>query len=69
MAAITISSADSASGAQKSFRARMEAQREEIENYRLAVLRDEGRKLDMEQAAIEWIERFAERFDSQAQSP
>ena len=69
LAAIKISNAEGEPGSQQAFRARMDAQREQIENYRLAVLRDEGRQLDMEQAAIEWIERFAERFASEAQVP
>ena len=67
MVAIKISHAEDALGAQRAFRARMDAQCEEIENYRLAVLRDEGRQLNMEQAAIEWIERFAESFASKAE--
>jgi hypothetical protein len=68
LAAIKISIAEDALGAQRAFRARMDAQCEEIENYRLAVLRDEGRQLNMEQAAKEWIERFAEHFASEAQA-
>ena len=33
-----------------------------IEDYRLQVQREEGRELDSEQAAEEWIARFAEHF-------
>ncbi|MCG6966841.1 MAG: PilZ domain-containing protein [Chromatiaceae bacterium] len=33
-----------------------------IEEYRLQVAREEGRRLSSEQAAEEWIERFADQF-------
>lgn len=35
-----------------------------IENYRQEVLRKEGRQLDGEAAAREWIDRFAASFPS-----
>ncbi|MFV8819351.1 hypothetical protein [Haliea sp. E17] len=44
------------------FLARMRAQCEQIEAYRLNVLRREGRKLTLDQAAREWIERYAQDF-------
>jgi hypothetical protein len=47
---------------QDAFQARMEAQCEEIERYRLLVLREEGRELSLEQAALEWIEGYADTF-------
>ncbi len=46
------------------FLARMQAQCEQIEAYRLDVLRREGRKLTLDQAAREWIERYARDFSS-----
>ncbi|MBL8395905.1 MAG: hypothetical protein JNK99_14360 [Candidatus Accumulibacter sp.] len=44
------------------FAARMVAQLRLIERYRTAVLRREGRRLDSETAALEWITRYAARF-------
>ena len=40
----------------------MDAQCEEIEKYRSAVFRDERRQLSLEQAAKEWIEKYAQYF-------
>lgn len=40
----------------------MSAQCEAIEQYHRHVLRDEGRQLSLEEAAREWIDRFAETF-------
>lgn len=48
---------------QDAFRARMEAQCIQIERYRLAVLRNEGRQLSRDEAGLEWVERYAETFD------
>lgn len=45
------------------FRLRMERQCSEIRAYRKSVLRDSGRRLSLDEAALEWIERFAENFD------
>ena len=45
------------------FLQRMEAQCNEIRRYRQDVLRSEGRQLSQDQAALEWIERYAEVFD------
>ena len=44
------------------FLQRMEAQCNEIRRYRQKVLRSEGRQLSQDQAALEWIERYAEVF-------
>jgi len=44
------------------FRERMECQCQEIAQYRLAALREGGRELSMEEAALEWIERHAADF-------
>ncbi len=46
----------------EAFRARMESQCYEIEQYRLQVMRDTGREMTLDGAAIEWIERFAATF-------
>lgn len=44
------------------FRARMVEQVCHIENYRAEVLRNEGRYLAAEEAAIEWISKYAADF-------
>lgn len=44
------------------FLARMQAQCEEIEAYRMSVKRRENRSLSMDQAAREWIDRYAHTF-------
>jgi len=41
---------------------RMEAQCDRIRRYRAEVIRQEGRKLSYDEAALEWIERYAEVF-------
>ena len=46
------------------FAARMLAQVTLIERYRASVLRREGRRLDSDSAALEWIARYAEHFPS-----
>ena len=46
------------------FLARMQAQCEAIEAYRLDIMRCEHRTLSLDQAAREWIERFAKDFAS-----
>jgi hypothetical protein len=46
------------------FAARMVAQVRLIERYRDEVLRREGRLLDGDSAALEWITRYAARFPS-----
>lgn len=46
----------------ESFRARMRAQCEEIEAYRQRVMHTESRILSPDQAAQEWISRYAGSF-------
>lgn len=46
------------------FSARMKAQCEEIEAYRLHVMHSERRTLTLEQAAQEWIARYAKSFST-----
>lgn len=48
--------------AEDAYLARMVEQLCYIEDYRRSVLRREGRELDGEQAAAEWIERYAAQF-------
>jgi hypothetical protein len=48
---------------QEAFRLRMESQCTRIKSYRIAVLRDSGRALSPDEAAREWIERYAASFD------
>ena len=47
---------------QDRFSARMVEQLCYIEDYRQQVAREEGRRLTSEEAATEWIERYAEHF-------
>ena len=47
---------------QDRFSVRMVEQLCYIEDYRMQVEREEGRRLTSEQAALEWIERFADQF-------
>ena len=44
------------------FLQRMQAQCERIRCYRDQVLREQGRALSYDEAAMEWIERYAEGF-------
>ncbi len=46
----------------EAYRARMVEQVCHIEAYRRQVLQDEGRKLDSNQAAMEWVRKFAAGF-------
>lgn len=48
---------------QELFRLRMESQCYQIKRYRLKVMRESGRLLSVDEAALEWIERFAATFD------
>jgi hypothetical protein len=43
----------------------MESQCRQIRLYRLAMRRDRGRALTLDEAALEWIAQFAATFDSQ----
>ena len=47
---------------QDRFCARMVEQLCYIEDYRATVAREEGRELSSEEAAREWVERFADQF-------
>jgi len=49
--------------AQDAFRNRMEQQCQQIRQYRQSVLRECGRMLSADEAALEWIERYAATFD------
>lgn len=49
---------------ESAFRIRLIEQICYIEHYRREVLLSEGRHLDSEQAAVEWIEKFASDFPS-----
>ena len=44
------------------FQQRMQAQCDRIRRYRDQVLREQGRVLSYDEAAMEWIERYAEGF-------
>lgn len=48
--------------AQEAFRSRMEAQCFQVERYRMALLINEGRRVTLDEAALEWIGRFAKAF-------
>ena len=48
--------------APEAFRRRMEAQCESIERYRQRVEREQHRSLSRDEAAMEWIERYADSF-------
>lgn len=49
---------------QDAFRFRMEQQCCRITQYRQSMLRDCGRQLSADEAALEWIERYAATFDA-----
>jgi hypothetical protein len=51
------------------FRARMVEQICHIENYRQQVLNSEGRALSPEEAAAEWVAKFAESFPDPGSEP
>lgn len=46
------------------FRLRMERQCQQIRQYRVAMSSVYGRLLSADEAALEWIERYAATFDS-----
>lgn len=48
--------------AQDAFRARMQDQCCLIERYRLGIMKNEGRDLSRDEAALEWIQLHAESF-------
>lgn len=47
---------------EEAFRLRMQAQCDQIDQYRLRVLREQQRRLSRDEAALEWIERYADSF-------
>ena len=49
---------------QEAFRLRMQSQCLQIKAYRKAVLEESGRALSLDEAALEWIERYAASFDA-----
>ncbi len=49
---------------QDAFRLRMEGQCLQIKEFRRAMLRECGRLLSPDEAALEWIERYAATFDN-----
>ena len=55
---------ESSVSAQDAFRLRMLNQIRQIGRYREDVLRETGRLLTPDEAALEWIERYAATFDS-----
>jgi len=48
---------------QDAFRRRMERQCGQIAQYRQSMLRECGRLLSLDEAALEWIERYAATFE------
>ena len=48
---------------QDAFRLRMEQQCHQIKQYRQSMLRECGRLLSPDEAALEWIERYAATFE------
>jgi hypothetical protein len=48
---------------QDAFRERMERQCHQIRQYRQLMLRESGRLLSPDEAALEWIEQYAANFD------
>lgn len=51
------------------YHARMVEQICHIENYRRHILKSEGRKLSLEEAAVEWIRKFAASFPDPGSEP
>ena len=54
---------------QDAFRLRMEDQCSLIDRYRAMVLRQQHRHLSRDEAALEWIERYAESFSRDRDAP
>lgn len=52
----------------EAFRLRMESQCQQIEQYQLTEQRDCGRDLSLDEAALEWIERYAAEFSQDCAS-
>jgi hypothetical protein len=51
------------------FLGRMESQCSHIRRYRRELIRTEGRHLSYDEAALEWIERYAEIFARENDNP
>ena len=60
---------DWVSAEEERFRARMQAQCREIAAYRKQVMRSECRVLTLDQAAHEWIARYAQSFSARWRNP
>lgn len=56
-------------GTLEAFQERMKAQCEAIEQYQLQVIQEEGRQLSLEEAAREWIDRYADDFADNEGAP
>ncbi len=63
MSGIVEQSEEQALSSQELFRLRMLSQCRLIGEYRQAVLKETGRLLTLDEAALEWIERYAATFD------
>jgi hypothetical protein len=63
MSNIVEHSEEQALSSQEAFRLRMLNQCRQIGEYRQAVLKKTGRLLTPDEAALEWIERYAATFD------
>ena len=53
----------------EAFRLRMESQCQEIEQYQRLEQRESGRDLSLDEAALEWIERYAAGFSQVTDFP
>ena len=64
MSSIVEQSENESLSSQEAFRLRMLEQIRQIGKYRQAVLKETGRLLTPDEAALEWIERYAATFES-----
>lgn len=63
MSTIVEQSEEQSLSSQDAFRLRMQNQCRQIGEYRQSVLKKTGRLLTPDEAALEWIERYAATFD------
>lgn len=63
MSNVVEKSRDPSISGQEAFRLRMQSQCRQIGLYRQKVLKNSGRLLSLDEAALEWIERYAATFD------
>lgn len=63
MSSIVEQSEEEALSGKEEFRLRMLNQCRLIGEYRQAVLKETGRLLTLDEAALEWVERYAATFD------